>query len=255
MKVSLITVCYNSESTIAETINCVLSQNYSDIEYLVIDGGSTDNTLNIIEEYKSQIDFFISEEDNGLYDAMNKGIMNASGDIVGILNSDDLYYSNTIIKSVAECFKLYKKDIVYGDLVYVNKNNINKIHRHWHSSYHTSNSFLRGWHPPHPAVFVKRNLYCKYGFFDLSFTLAADFDLMLRFFEFYNVSTHYLPDILVKMRLGGKTNQSFFNILIQNIEIFKSFKKYNISVFPPSYLIRRLFPKIIDFLKHNTKSV
>ena len=248
MKVSVITVCYNSEKTIEDTLTSVSSQIYSNIEHIIIDGGSSDNTLNIIESNKSFINIIKSEPDNGLYDAMNKGLELATGDIIGFLNSDDVYYSPNTILNVVNCFRSSNSLSVYGDLIYVSQDNIDRIRRHWVSSCYNK-SFIRGWTPPHPSLFIKKCVYNDNGNFDTSFKLASDFDLMLRFFEISKISSFYLPEILVKMRLGGKTNKSFYNILIQNIEILMSFKKHKISVNPMLYLINRIFPKIFDLLK------
>ena len=237
--------------TIEDTILSVLNQRYDNLEYILVDGLSTDGTVEIVKKYIPKISKFISEIDNGIYDAMNKGISHATGDIIGFLNSDDVYNSNNIISSVVDSFRENNTDSVFGDLVYVSRNNINKVRRHWCSLSSNKYSFQHGWHPPHPALFIKREVFTKYGTFDLDFDLAADFDLMLRFFEFYKISFFYLPNILVKMRLGGESNKSLINVLKQNYEILKSFKKYNISIFPPFYFFRRLYPKTLNYLKLN----
>lgn len=248
MIVSIITVCYNSEDTIEETILSVSRQNYNLIEYIIIDGGSSDSTIRIINNYKNHIDFFVSENDFGLYDAMNKGIDNATGDIIGILNSDDLYSSDNVITKVVEAFEKNNFNALYGDLVYVDRKNTNHIKRYWRSSSSNVTSFIQGWHPPHPTLFIKKSVYESYGFFDLNYPLASDFELMFRFFHIFRVSHFYLPETLVKMRLGGQTNKSFINILKQNFEILNVFKKYNIKVFPLFYIYKRLLPKFLDLI-------
>lgn len=249
MKITIITVCYNSEVTIEDTIVSVINQNYRNIEYIIVDGNSVDNTLNILERYKSHINLLISEPDNGLYDAMNKGIKNATGDIIGILNSDDVFYSETTIANVVNTFKLIDVDAVFGDLVYVSKYNLSEIKRHWCSSMNNAANFVSGWHPPHPSLFIKKKVYNKYGSFDLKFSLASDFELMFRFFHINDIKYSYLPETIIKMRLGGETNKSLKNIIKQNLEILNVFKKYNIKISPLIYLYQRLFPKFVDLLR------
>ena len=201
MKVSIITVVKNNVSTIKHAIESVLGQTYNNIEYIVIDGDSTDGTYDIVEKYNDKINKFISEKDNGLYDAMNKGLKHATGDIVGILNSDDVYFNSHVIEDVVKTFKNKKLDSLFGDLFYVEKDNLDKIVRYWKSSEFKLGSFAKGWHPPHPSFFVKNEIYKKYGMFDTTMEVSADFDLMLRLLERHKISTTYLPKVLVRMRI------------------------------------------------------
>jgi glycosyltransferase involved in cell wall biosynthesis len=248
MKISIITVSYNSEKTIETTFLSVLQQSYSNIEYIVIDGGSTDNTLNIIRKYSDIIDVLVSEQDNGLYDAMNKGISLATGDVIGLINSDDLFCDQDALNKVAKVFEKNKNlDSVYADLFYVSQRDINKILRRWVSG--IKREFRYGWHPAHPTFYVKKIVYDRFGLFDLSFKLAADFEIMLRFLERHNISTTYLKEPLVKMRLGGETNKSVKNIYQQNIECLKAFDKNNISVSKLIYPFFRIIPKFFQFYK------
>ncbi|RYX98905.1 glycosyltransferase, partial [bacterium] len=174
MKISIITVVYNNERTIEDAINSVLAQDYADIEYVIIDGNSSDGTTSIIKKYQDQIEIFISESDKGLYDAMNKGVLASTGDVIGILNSDDLYQDKFVISDIAEQFKSNPVcDIIYGDLVYVDKDNVDKIVRKWKSKPYYPKFFEHGYVPPHPALFLKREVYEKAGLFDLNFRLAA----------------------------------------------------------------------------------
>tara|TARA_B100001248_G_C27281930_1_gene408141 strand:- start:93 stop:869 length:777 start_codon:yes stop_codon:yes gene_type:complete len=249
MKISIITVCYNSSTTIRDTIVSVLNQDYNDIEYIIVDGLSSDNTLEIVHEYRDKIKEIISEEDAGLYDAMNKGLMCAAGRIIGFLNSDDIYASASVLTDVVNTFKKQGTDSVYGNLVYVDKINTNIVKRQWTFTNSINASFKSGWHPPHPSLFIRKEIYLKHGNFDINLRLAADFDLMLRFLEYYKVTTFYLPQLIVKMRLGGESNNSFKNIIFQNIEIMHSFKKYNIKINPYLYLFKRIVPKILNLLK------
>ena len=249
MKVSIITVVKNNVSTIKHAIESVLGQTYNNIEYIVIDGGSTDGTYDIVEKYNNKIKKFISEMDNGLYDAMNKGLNHASGDIVGILNSDDVYFNKHVIEDVVKTFKEKKLDSLFGDLFYVEKNNIDKVVRYWKSSEFKLGSFAKGWHPQHPSFFVKNEIYKKYGVFDTSMEVSADFDLMLRFLERHKISTAYLPKVLVKMRIGGESNKSIRNIITSNRSILRAFDKNRIKVNKLAYIFYRLVPKIFQMIK------
>ncbi|MGA1846340.1 glycosyltransferase family 2 protein [Deferribacter abyssi] len=246
MKVSIITVVYNNKDTIKDAIESVLSQTYKNIEYIIIDGASTDGTVDIIRNYGDKIDKFISEKDNGIYDAMNKGIKLASGDIVGILNSDDFYVDNRVIEKVVDVFENNNCDSLYGDLVYVNKDNIDKIVRYWKSREYKEGLFKKGWHPAHPTFFVKREVYEKYGMFNLDFKIAADYELMLRFLEKYKITTAYLPEVMVKMRVGGESNRSIKNIIRANIECYKAWKINKLQ--PPLLLgIKKPLSKIFQY--------
>ncbi len=210
MKISIITVVFNNVSTLADTIASVTSQDYTDIEYIIIDGGSTDGTVGLIKNNTDKINKWISEKDNGIYDAMNKGIQMASGDVIGILNADDLYQDNTVVSSVMKSFIEDKAEAVYGDLVYINKENT-KIIRYWQSGPFYKNNFLWGWMPPHPSFFVKKRLYDTHGLFNTCFRSAADYELMLRLIHKHKVVLTYLPKILVRMRVGGQSNASILN--------------------------------------------
>jgi len=218
MKVSLITISYNAEDTIEDTIQSVINQSYKNIEYIIIDGLSNDNTLNIIEKYKSRISKVVSEKDKGLYDAMNKGISNCTGDVIGMLNSDDLLASPDIIEKLVKVFESEKTDAIYGDLVYVDREDIEKIKRKWISKKYKKGAFKRGWMPPHPTFYVKKELYQYYGKFDLRFKTSADYELMLRMIHKHNVKLSYLSEIMVKMRVGGQSNVSVKNRLNANRE-------------------------------------
>lgn len=225
MKISIITATYNSAATIASCISSVNNQTYPDIEHIIIDGASKDNTIQLIDSQQNRVKKRISESDNGIYDAMNKGISIATGEIVAILNSDDIYLDNFAIERVMEIFKTTQTDCVYADLFYVDRVNTNKVVRYWKTNEYKLGAFNKGWHPGHPSFFLKNQIYKQYGDFDLSFVLAADFELMLRMLEKYRISSTYLPLPLVKMRLGGATNKSLVNIYNQNIECIRAFKK------------------------------
>ncbi|MBL7893458.1 MAG: glycosyltransferase [Bacteroidia bacterium] len=224
MKVSIITTCKNSESTIEDTIRSVLSQDHPNIEYIIIDGGSTDGTLEIINKYHDRISILISEPDAGFYHAINKGISLATGDIIGNLNSDDFYPSQNIISQVVSAFSNNAIEAVYGDLHYVDKNNTHKIIRNWQAGQYKEGLFLKGWMPPHPTFFVKKDIYKKYGVFNTELKSAADYEIMLRFIHKHKIKIAYLPQVLVKMRVGGKSNVTVINRIKANLEDRKAWK-------------------------------
>ena len=215
MGVSIITAVYNGVQTISDCIESIQNQSCP-VEHIIIDGGSTDGTIDIIEEYKSDIARVVSEPDNGIYDAMNKGIQLVSGDIVGILNADDFYADSTVLEKVADAFADKSIGSCYGDLQYVGKNDTKKVIRYWKSSKYKHGKFKYGWMPPHPTFFVRRSIYEKFGFFNLELGSAADYELMLRFLLKHKITTTYIPKVLVKMRAGGMSNASLKNRLKAN---------------------------------------
>jgi len=248
MRVSVITVVYNGAKTIEQTISSVIEQDYANLEYLVIDGGSTDGTLEILEKYKPYIDVFISEPDRGLYDAINKGIRKASGDIIGILHSDDIYASRNVLAKVAHAFKKTDVDSVYSDLIYVRRSNPSKVVRNWKAGEFKRDQFLNGWMPPHPTFFVRRKFFQMYGEYDISFKNAADYELMLRFLYKHELSTLYIPEVFIKMRMGGESNRSIKNRLRANREDALAWKKNSLQ---PKLYTRFLKPlsKLKQFVK------
>lgn len=249
MKISIITITYNSEKTLDDTIKSILSQTYKNIEYIIVDGNSKDRTIDIVESYGDKISKFVSEKDSGIYDAMNKGLRLATGDVVGILNSDDVYFDEHVIEKVMHKFQKENVDSVYGDLYYVKPENVNEVVRYWKSSGFIKGSFAKGWHPPHPSFFVKKEVYAKYGLFDLSMKVSADFEIMLRFLEKFKISTVYLSEVIVRMRTGGESNKSIGNIIKGNKSILKAFEKNHIKVNKILYPFYRFVPKIIQMIK------
>ena len=218
LKISVITVSFNSVITIRDTIESIISQDYNNIEYIIIDAGSKDGTLDVIKEYKDHISFFSSEDDNGIYDGMNKGIAAATGNIIGILNSDDFYPNSFIISNVVSTFEKEGCDAVYGDLVYVKFFDIDKIVRYWQSGYYDASKIKNGWMLPHPTFFVKKHLYEKYGYYDTDLKTAADYKMIIKLLYKYNIKVSYIPMILVTMRMGGASNSSILNRLRANKE-------------------------------------
>ena len=248
MKISIITVVYNNSSTIEDTINSIINQTYGEIEYIIIDGASTDGTLDIINKYIDAIDIFISEKDHGIYDAMNKGIKLATGEVIGILNSDDIYFNNFVIETIVTAFELEKDlDILYGNLVYVKKHNINHIVRNWISKSYYNKYFDYGNVPPHPSLFIKNIVYKKSGLFNLDFRLAADYEFMLRIFKSNLYKNRYIPSTIVKMRLGGATNNSIKNIVKGNVEILNAWKINGLHA-PFTLMFVRFFKRFTQFI-------
>lgn len=248
MKISIITVVYNNKLTIREAILSVIEQTYEDIEYIIIDGGSTDGTKEILEEYRSNFTVFISEPDNGIYDAMNKGIELAKGDVIGILNSDDLYEDENVIKDVMAHFKSDPSlFILYGNLVYVKNNDVNKTVRNWISKPYYDQFFENGDVPPHPALFVRSTVYKVVGHFNLNYKLAADYEFMLRVFKKNIFKSKYINRLIVRMRLGGATNKNLKNIFNGNNEIIKAWENNKFK--PPFYLMAiRLYKRLKQFI-------
>ena len=225
MKVSVITGVLNSPNTIEDSIRSVLNQSYKDIEHIIIDGGSCDGTLNTIYRYKDKIAKVVSEPDNGIYDALNKGMRLASGDIISILHSDDFYAHNRIIEKVVDIFGRENVDSCYGDLEYISKESPYRVIRYWKVSPYSEGKFKHGWMLPHPTFFVKKWVYDKYGYFNTDFKIAADYELMLRFLIKYRITTYYIPEVLIKMRIGGLSNRRFFRSwLIKSFEDYRAWR-------------------------------
>ena len=215
MKISIITVSYNSVDTIEDTIKSVISQDYSDVEYIIIDGASTDGTLDVINRYKDNIKTVVSESDKGIYDAMNKGIQLSSGEVIGILNSDDIYKDTNVLSLVVNSFER-NIDAVYGDIEYVHRTDLNKRLRYWSAGEYKLNSFKWGWMPPHPVFFIKKSKYEKFGLYLLGLGSSADYELMLRMVVKYQIKLNYIPKVITKMRMGGVSNQSLKNRIKAN---------------------------------------
>ena len=225
MKFSIITVCYNSANTIADTLQSVSGQKNVNVEHVLVDGASTDATLQIIKRYAEGATL-VSEPDQGIYDAMNKGIRLASGDIIGTLNADDFYRDDHVLEEVAQVFLDPTVEACYGDLVYVRQDHVGQVVRFWRSTAFKPGLFKLGWMPAHPTFFVRASVYERLGAFDLNYKIAADFELLFRFIEQNRIKTVYLPKVLVKMRLGGTTNKNMANVATQNREIFSILRRY-----------------------------
>jgi glycosyltransferase len=223
-------------------------QKDSDVEYIVIDGGSTDGSVEMIDKYKDKICHFVSEPDKGIYDAMNKGLKLATGEMIAFLNAGDFYASETVISQVAAAMQETDCDAAYGDLKYVAKDNPAKTLRVWKSYPYVEGLFEKGWHPPHPAFFVKKHIFEKYGYFDLRYNIAADYELMLRFIRKYRIKSLYIPEVLVKMRIGGKSNKNLWRIIEANIECYRAWKKNGLNV-SPFIMLKKPASKLIQYVK------
>lgn len=216
IKISIITVCYNSSETIEDTIKSIASQTYKNVEYIIVDGASKDNTLDIVKSYNSIVTKFISEKDNGIYDAMNKGIQLASGDVIGILNADDVLNNEFILEKVAKVFEDESVDASYGDLKYVRKDDLTKVVRFWKSGVYSEGKFYYGWMPPHPTFYVRKSIYSNLGLYRTDMPSASDYELMLRFIHVNKIRLHYIEEVIVLMREGGLSNRSFKHRLDAN---------------------------------------
>jgi glycosyltransferase involved in cell wall biosynthesis len=214
--ITIITVCYNSAATITDTIQSVLSQDYDNVEYIIIDGKSTDETLTLINAHKNEKTRIICEADKGMYDAINKGLKLAKGEIIGLLHADDFYTTNDVLSNVVASMQNNNSQLLYADLLYVNATDTNKVMRNWISGKYTLNAFMWGWMPPHPTFFVRKNVYDQYGNFRLDMKSAADYELMLRMIHKYKLPINYLPKNIIKMRVGGMSNASLHNRIIAN---------------------------------------
>jgi glycosyltransferase involved in cell wall biosynthesis len=244
LKVSIITAVFNGVRTVEDCIKSVKNQIHVNKEHIVIDGASSDGTVCVLKKYENVLTSWVSEPDNGIYDAMNKGIALASGDVVGILNADDFYVNNSVLAKIAEEFKTKSIEALFADLVYVKPDNLNRIVRLYRGANFTLNKLAYGWMPPHPTFFVKRKVYEKFGVFKTDYKIAADYELVTRFLARHKIPFSYLPEVIVKMRIGGVSTSSFRNTWILNIEIlraceengiktnlFKIFSKYFVKSF------------------------
>jgi glycosyltransferase involved in cell wall biosynthesis len=248
MKISIITATWNSSATIENAILSVASQGYPHLEHIIVDGNSSDATLPIIFRNADRIDKLISEPDHGIYDAMNKGIALSTGDVIGILNSDDFYAHPYVLEKVARVFEDESVHTSYGDLIYVDPADVKRITRYWRAGAHHPQSFYRGWMPPHPTFFVRRSVYEKYGNFNLSLGTAADYELTLRLLLKYGVSTTYIPEVLVHMRSGGASNASFKSRLATIRMANLCWQVNDLSPLPWT-LTFRLLSKIIQYTR------
>ena len=246
VKISVVTAVYNAADTVSDALDSVRAQRFSDVEHIVVDGGSTDGTLEILEAANPLR--FISEPDNGLYDAMNKGIAAATGDVVGFLNADDVYAHDGVLERVATTLENENAQSCYADLVYVDRVDMDKVVRYWTSKPFVPGSFRRGWLPAHPTFFVVREVYEKFGCFDLNYKIQSDFELTMRFLEINRISSRYVPEIWVRMRMGGHTNQSLVNIVKGNLESYRACRQHGIRV-GPMFFVTKIAQRVPQFFR------
>lgn len=243
MKISIITPTYNSARTISRTIESIISQNYTDLEYIVVDGWSTDGTDNVVLSYKDKLNIkFVSEKDNGIYDAMNKGIKMATGDIIGILNSDDFYNDISVLSDVIKSFEDTKIDAVYGDITYF-RSDINKVTRYWKAGEYRESKLNNGWVIPHPSLFLRKSVYDKCGFFNISFGIAADYEFILRIIKIYKINVKYIPRVFIRMYAGGTSS-----IKKRGWKELKRAWFVNGLKAPSLFVLRRIFFKLSQYL-------
>jgi len=242
LKLSIITVCYNSASTIRDTIESVFSQDHCDIEYIVVDGGSKDGTQAIVESYGERISRFVSEPDKGLYDAMNKGVALATGDVIGILNSDDFYEDPTSASSVVKAFVRHpESDVVFGDVVFVSAPDLKKVTRFYRGNRFAPWKLRFGWMPPHPATFIRKSAYTKVGFYSLKYRISADYEFFVRLFMVQRLKYSYLDKVLVRMRSGGASTAGLKSSLKLNMEIVEACRTNGVYTNLPMLLLKLPF--------------
>ena len=251
MKVSLITVCRNVAPVITETLDGVLAQTHPDIELIVIDGASTDGTVEILRDYASpdrsrRVAVLVSEPDKGIYDAMNKGLRLATGDVIGFVNAGDLLMTPTVIADVVSAFQRAHVDAVYGDIIMVDEHDIYKVHRTWLSGTYHRENFRRGWMPPHVGTFIKKSVYDQHGFFNTDLRIGADYEILLRFMYKHQIKTVHMREVLVRFRLGGMSNGNVRQILQANREVRASWKLNGLQA-PPLLVTRKLWSKVMQF--------
>jgi glycosyltransferase involved in cell wall biosynthesis len=250
MTISIITVCYNSASTIRDTFDSVLHQTYSDIEYIVVDGKSTDDTVAIIKEYEPKFGGrmrWISEPDKGIYDAMNKGIKIATGDLIGIVNSDDFYNDNSVLKTIESIFRDNKIDSLFADVQFIKGDNPNKIVRYYSSAHFNPNKFKYGFMPAHPTFFTYKENYIKYGLYKTDYKIAADYELLVRFLYVHKLTYTYIPLVIIKMRIGGRSTKNLISNYIINQEFIRGCTENGIKT-NMFILFFRYFRKIFVFI-------
>lgn len=245
-RISIITVCRNSGATIRSTLSSVAAQSYRNFEHIIVDGASTDDTLTLLKQWREYPLQVVSGPDKGIYDAMNKGIAMATGDVVGFLNSDDLYADSGVLGQIAAVFRDPGMEACYADLVYVKKDDVDSVVRYWKSSPYRHGAFASGWCPAHPTFYARKCVFERLGPFNLAYRLAADADLMIRFLEKGGIAAVYVSQIWVRMRVGGQTNLSLGNIVRQNREILASLGSHGVPVSPTRFIAAKIYSRILQ---------
>lgn len=248
MKISVVTVCFNAERTIAHTLRSFLEQDHADKEMLVLDGGSRDGTLRVVESFSDPSIRVVSEPDRGLYDAMNKGLRGFAGEAVGFLNADDCYADRQSLSALSE--GLAQADIVYGDLDFVGDHEEGRVVRTWRGRPWRKGAFASGWMPPHPTFYVRRAVVEKTGEFDLSLSIAADYDFMLRALELGGFSHRFLPRVLIRMQAGGKSNSGISGYMKSNLQALRARRRHLGAGLVDYALIAKPLSKAAQFFAH-----
>ncbi|MGH8175539.1 MAG: glycosyltransferase family 2 protein [Steroidobacter sp.] len=246
LQISVVTATFNSAATIVDTLRSVASQTYENVEHIIIDGASTDATLELVKAHIERVAKCVSERDCGIYDAMNKGWRQATGDVIGFLNSDDVYASDDALDLIAAAFSDESIDACYGDLVYVAREDVNKHIRYWRSCSFQAGLCARGWQPPHPTLYVRRSAFERFGGFDLTYKIQSDFEFCLRMLEVARLQSVYIPRLLVKMRTGGVSNASIRNIIRGNLEALDACRKNGVRA-APAFVVRKIVSKIPQY--------
>ena len=246
MKVTLITVCFNAADVIAASMDSVFAQTHPDIEVIVIDGASTDGTQDVLANYRDRLAHYVSEPDKGIYDAMNKGLARATGEVIGFVNAGDLLMTPDTIAHVVAAFQRSHADAVYGDIIMVDEHDIHKVHRTWLSGTYHRENFRKGWMPPHVGTFIKKSAYDRFGHFNTDLRIGADYEILLRFLYKHRIPTVHLRGVLVRFRLGGMSNGSVKHILKANREVRASWGLNGLQA-PPLLVTRKLWSKVLQF--------
>lgn len=244
-RISVVTAVYNRADTIGQALDSVLSQTQTNVDSVVIDGASTDETCNVLERYRSRLSVLVSEPDRGIYDALNKGIRCSHGDVVGFLHADDLFANNDVLRKISKVFDELDVEAVYGDLVYVDKNDPGKVLRYWKAGSFDRSKLLRGWMPPHPTFYVRRSVYERLGLFDTRYRIAADYDSIIRFLFVAGIKVAYVPEMFVRMRVGGVSNRSVRTIVQKSLEDYDIIRSHGLG--GVGALLQKNFSKLGQF--------
>jgi glycosyltransferase len=252
MKISVVTAVFNRADTIRDAIDSVRAQTYRAVEHVIQDGESYDGTLQIVREATDASAIIISEKDDGIYDAINRGIARATGDVIGLMHSDDLFSHNDVLEKIADAFANPRVDGVYGDLQYVAADDVERVIRHWRSGQYRPALLRRGWMPPHPTLYLRREVFENFGIYDTSFQIAADYDAILRYLIMGRITLAYIPEVLVRMRLGGESNRSLGRIVQKSREDLRALK--NNGVGGVGTLAAKNLSKLGQFIFKDTRS-
>lgn len=250
MKISIITVCYNAEAHIDETLRSVVMQDHRDIEHIVVDGGSTDGTMVKVQRYREVLAHVVSEQDKGVYDAMNKGLRLATGEVVAFVNAGDMIARRDVLTAMAKEFALDNADVIYGDALMVDPEDITKVRRFWKGGDYDRENFRKGWMPPHLGTYIRRSAYQRLGLFREDLKVSADYELMFRFLYKHRLRARYVPRVLVRFRLGGVSNRSIAHVWRANLEVFKAWKLNGEQV-SPLIVVRKPISKLWQYFKRS----